>query len=242
MKPSVKHCKSISLMFPLYKDKRTVKRMIKKCLKILKKTGKKFEIVIVDDGCPENSGKIAEAIAKNNSKIKVFFHKKNLGYGAAIKTGLKKCRYECIYAIDGDCEFGVADNDLPRAIKKFSKNDLVITYRYKKRYKTTRIIISWVYNILLRILFKTKFKDISSGARLISKKLAKKVILTSNSPFIGAELSIKSKYAGYCVGEIGVHSYPRTFGTGSSVSMKNIILTIRDMVLLFIKLKFKKLF
>ena len=242
MKHSVKYSKSISLMFPLYKDKRTVKRMIKKCLKILKKTGKKFEIVIVDDGCPENSGKIAEAIAKNNSKIKVFFHKKNLGYGAAIKTGFKKCRYECIYAVDGDCEFGVADNDLPRAIKIFSKNDLVITYRYKKRYKTTRIIISWVYNILLRILFKTKFKDISSGARLISKKLAKKIILTSNSPFIGAELSIKSKYAGYRVGEIGIHSYPRTFGTGSSVSIKNIILTIRDMILLFVKLNLKKFF
>ena len=242
MKRKKKYSKSISLMFPLYKDKRTVKRMIKKCLKILKKTGKKFEIVIVDDGCPENSGKIAEAIAKNNSKIKVFFHKKNLGYGAAIKTGLKKCRYECIYVVDGDCEFGVADNDLPRAIKVFSKNDLVITYRYKKRYKTTRIIISWVYNVILRILFKTKFKDISSGARLISKKLAKKITLTSNSPFIGAELSIKSKYAGYQVGEIGIHSYPRTFGTGSSVSMKNIILTIRDMILLFIKLNLKKFF
>jgi glycosyltransferase involved in cell wall biosynthesis len=242
MKRKKKYSKSISLMFPLYKDKRTVKRMIKKCLKILKKTRTKFEIVIVDDGCPENSGKIAEVIAKNNSKIKVFFHKKNLGYGAAIKTGLKKCRYECIYVVDGDCEFGVADNDLPRAIKVFSKNDLVITYRYKKRYKTTRIIISWVYNVILRILFKTKFKDISSGARLISKKLAKKITLTSNSPFIGAELSIKSKYAGYQVGEIGIHSYPRTFGTGSSVSMKNIILTIRDMILLFIKLNLKKKF
>ena len=94
----------------------------------------------------------------------------------------------------------------------------------------------------MRKLFKTKFKDISSGARLLSKKIAKKITLTSNSPFIGAELSIKSKYAGYHVSEIGIHNYPSTFRAGSSVSMKNIILTIRDMIILFIKLNVKKIF
>ena len=242
MKSKIKNPKSISLMFPLYKDKRTVKLMILKTLKILKKTKKKFEIIIVDDGCPENSGKIAQKLSKKNSKIRIYFHKKNLGYGAAIKTGLKKCRYECIYVVDGDCEFGVTDGDLPKAIKAFSKSDLVITYRYKKKYKTTRIVISWIYNTILRVLFKTKFKDISSGARLVSKKVAKKITLTSNSPFIGAELSIKSKYAGYQVSEIGIHNYPSTFRAGSSVSMKNIIFTIRDMIFLFIRLNLKKIF
>ena len=50
--------KSISLVFPLYKDKRSVKKMILNSLKILKKIKKKYEIVIVDDGCPEKSGEI----------------------------------------------------------------------------------------------------------------------------------------------------------------------------------------
>jgi len=72
--------------------------------------------------------------------------------------------------------------------------------------------------------------------------LVRKVILTSNSPFIGAELAIKSKFAGYNVKEIGIHTYPRTFGSGSSVSLKNIILTIRDMLILFMKLNMKKIF
>ena len=240
MKYKIKNPKSISIMFPLYKDKRTVKSMILKSLKILKKTKKKFEIVIVDDGCPENSGKIAQKLSKNNPKIRVYFHKKNLGYGAAVKTGLKNCRHDCIFATDGDDEYDVGD--LPRMLKAFYKSDLVITYRYKKKYKTTRIIISWIYNIILRLLFKTNFRDISTGSRLISKKLVKKIKLTSNSPFIGAELAIKSKYAGFDVSEIGIHTYPRTFETGSSVSVKNIILTIRDMIILFIRLNLKKIF
>ena len=230
--------KSISLIFPLYKDERSVKKMILNSLKILKKVAKNYEIIAIDDGCPEKSGKIAEKYSKKNSKIRVFFHKKNLGYGAAIKTGLKKSKYQCIFVIDGDGEYDV--NDLPRLLKKYKYSDLIITYRYKKKYKTSRIIISWIYNILLRFLFNTSFKDISTGSRLINKKLFKKIKIDTNSPFLGAELAIKAKFFGYKVSEVGIHTYPRTFGTGSTISITNIIRTIRDMIILYFKLCLKK--
>ena len=63
-----------------------------------------------------------------------------------------------------------------------------------------------------------------------------RIKLKSNSPFVGAELAIKAGLAGYKVGEIGIHTYPRTFGTGSSVSFKNILLTLKDMFLLFVRI------
>lgn len=222
-------------MFPLYKDKRTVNKMISKSCKILNKLKIKSEIVIVDDGCPERSGIHAKEISKNLKDIKIIFHKKNLGYGAAIKTGFKNCKYDWIFQTDGDAEYDV--NDLLKLIKKSVDSDLVVTYRLKKKYKTSRIVISWIYNKILRILFHTKFKDISTGSRLIKKTLIKKINLISNSPFLGAELAIKSKYKGYRVSEVGIHTYPRTFGVGSSVSFKNILLTIKEMLKLFIKIK-----
>ena len=221
-------------MFPLYKDKNTVELMMKKSSNVLKKLKRKYEIIIVDDGCPENSGKLALKIAKKFSNIKIFFHKKNLGYGAALKTGLKKCKNDWIFMIDGDSEYDV--NDLSRLLKVSKNYDLVITYRYKKKYTTYRIIISWVYNAILRLIFNIKFRDISTGSRLVSKKLIRRIKLKSNSPFVGAELAIKTELSGYKVGEIGIHTYPRTFGSGSSVSLKNILLTIRDMLLLFFKI------
>lgn len=236
----MKEPNSISLIFPVYKDKYTVLRVIDKSLRILKKLKKKYEIIIIDDCCPERSGRLALLKTKKNKKIKVFFHKRNLGYGAAIRTGLKKSKYDCIYAVDGDGEFGISFNDLPKILKKYKENDLVITYRFKKRYKTTRIIISWVYNLILRILFNIKFKDISCGARLISKKILKHINLTTNSPFIGAELAIKSKYAGFKIAEVGIQSYPNSFRPGSSIVLKNIILTIRDILILFFKIYIMK--
>ena len=52
--------KSISLIFPLYRDKYTVKKVIDKSLKILKKLKIKYEIIIIDDYCPEKSGLVAK--------------------------------------------------------------------------------------------------------------------------------------------------------------------------------------
>lgn len=231
-----KKINSISIIFPVFKDRKTVKKMILKSTQVLKKTNiKKNEIIIVDDGCPQGSGEYANKISNKNKNIKVIFHKKNLGYGAAIKTGLKNCKSDWIFQTDGDAEYDVFD--LLKLIKKTSNSDLIITYRLKKKYNTSRIIISWIYNKILRILFHISFKDISTGSRLIKRSLLNKIILISNSPFIGAELAIKSKYGGYKVNEIGIHTYPRTFGTGSSVSLKNILLTIKEMLELFFKIK-----
>ena len=227
--------KSISLMFPLYKDKSTVKLMITKSSNVLRKLKRKYEIIIIDDGCPQNSGKLAREVAKKFTNIKIFSHKKNLGYGAALKTGLKKCKNDWIFMIDGDAEYDV--DDLFRLLRVSKNYDLVITYRYKKKYTTYRIIISWVYNAVLRLIFNIKFKDISSGSRLVSRKLIRHIKLKSNSPFVGAELAIKAKLAGYKVGEIGIHTFPRTFGTGASVSLKNILLTLKDMIVLFMRIK-----
>ena len=53
----------------------------------------------------------------------------------------------------------------------------------KKLKVKSEIIISWIYNVILRLLFHTPFRDISTGSRLIKKSLLKKINLISNSPF-----------------------------------------------------------
>ena len=71
--------KSISLIFPLYRDKYTVKKVIDKSLKILKKLKIKYEIIIIDDYCPEKSGLIALKYAKIIKELKVYSIKKIMG-------------------------------------------------------------------------------------------------------------------------------------------------------------------
>ena len=82
--------------------------------------------------------------------LELFFIK-NLGYGAALKTGIRNSKNQWIFQTDGDAEYDVYD--LLRLIKLTDSSDLIITYRYKKKYNTNRIIISWFYNAILRVFF-----------------------------------------------------------------------------------------
>ena len=230
-----KKINSVSIVIPLYKDKNTVTKMIKSSLKILRKSSKNYEVIAVDDGCPDKSGNVARKFTKKNKKVKVIIHKKNLGYGAAIKTGFKKSKYDCVFAIDGDGEYDV--NVLPQLLKKLENSDLVVTRRYKKQYNTWRSIVSWTYNFVLRLLFNIDYRDISSGSRLVRKELIKKINIDTDSPFLGAELTIKATSLGYKVNEYGIYYYPTDFRSGSSVSLKNIFMTIKDMLILYFKWK-----
>ena len=220
--------KDISLFFPVYKDEKTVESVAMKAVACLEEIAEKYEIIIVNDASPDRSGEIADLLAKNNPKIRVIHHIENKGYGAAFKAGIIASQYRYICMVDGDDEYDISD--LKKMALRMEYYPLVIGFRYKKLYSTKRVFISHIYNSILRLLFKIKFRDISTGIRFFDRKILSDVHLTSDSPFIGAELAIKAMLAGYPVGEIGIQTFPREFGTGSAVSFKNIILTIRDML------------
>ncbi|ABK43655.1 glycosyl transferase, family 2 [Magnetococcus marinus MC-1] len=218
----------ISLFFPVYKDEETIELMAHKALAMLGELERPYEIIIVNDGSPDRCGELADALAIKYPQIRVIHHPKNLGYGAAIRTGLKAAKHNWICMVDGDDQYDVFE--FLHLLKLINHYDLIITFRYKKIYSAWRIFISWVYNILLRILFRTPFRDISTGLRIVNRRILEDVELTSNSPFIGAELAIKSMLMGYPVGEVGIQTFPRNFGDGSATTWANILATIRDMV------------
>lgn len=218
---------NISLFFPVYNDEHTVRTITLKAIRILDEIAENYEIIIIDDGSPDNSGEIADALSKEFEWVKVIHHPENLGYGAAIKTGLQNVQYEYVCFTDGDDEYDISD------VKKFMKlkdyYDLIITFRYVRMYSTWRIFISRSYNTLLRFLFKTTYRDISTGLRMIRKSVISEIDLISTSPFIGAELTIKMMLKGYRIGELGIQTFPRVFGKGQSVSFANILKTIYDL-------------
>lgn len=219
---------SISLMFPIYNDEHTVRRVTEKSLEVLSSLTDDYEVVIVDDASPDRAGEIADELARDLAGlVRVVHHEKNLGYGAAVRTGLANSRNEWICLTDGDDEYDVYE--LYKLFRLREYYDLIITFRYVKLYSGRRQFISMVYNELLRLLFRTRYRDVSTGFRLVRRSLVGDLDLQSNSPFIGAELAIKTMLKGYRVGEVGIQTFPREFGRGASVSTRNILATIRDL-------------
>lgn len=220
---------SVSLFFPVYKDEATVRTVAERAHAMLLAYGLPFEIIIVDDGSPDRSGEIADELVRQYpDHIRVVHHKGNLGYGAAFRSGVAQSKYTWICMVDGDNEYDV--NDVRKMLELRPFYRLVIAFRYRKLYSTTRIFISYVYNRTLRTLFRTPFRDVSTGVRIFHRSVLEDIELKSDSPFVGAELAIKVMLRGYPVGEIGIQTFPRTFGRGSSTTARNIMLTIRDML------------
>lgn len=223
----MKIIKSLSIVFPVYNDSKTVEAMITKSLDIVQKHKFDYEIIIVDDCCPEKSGLIAKKFAKNNKNIKVFFNDKNLGYGATVRKALSLSTKDWVLQTDGDNQYDLFEFN--KMLKIVHNYDCIITFRYKKTYSSFRIVMSKVYNLCVRILFNVGFRDISTGLRLINRNCISNITLKSNSSFIGAEIAVKFKIEGYSVGEMGIKNYPRKFGRSSIVSLKSIISTIIEM-------------
>lgn len=229
---------SIAIFFPVYRDEGTVEAVAMKSLKVLSEIASKYKVIIVDDGSPDRSGAIADELAAKHPEIISVRHDKNLGYGVALKTGFKySLDYEWICFTDGDNQYDV--NELYHLSKLFHHYDLIVTFRYSKIYGTFRTFISYVYNLLIRFLFRSHLRDHNCGLKVIRSRVIKDMELISNSAFIGAEIIINSMVKGYPIGEAGIKTYPRTFGESSVMSVRHISSSIRDLFRVYKKI-FKK--
>lgn len=88
----------VSVIVPVYK----VEKYLPECIEsVLAQTFTDFELILVDDGSPDNSGKICDAYAARDSRIRVF-HKENGGVSSARNFGVKNARADYIAFLDSD--------------------------------------------------------------------------------------------------------------------------------------------
>ena len=89
---------TVSIIVPVYK----VEDYIRECIdSILAQTYPYFELILVDDGSPDNCGRICDDYAKGDNRIKVV-HKVNGGISSARNAGLEVAKGEWIMHVDGD--------------------------------------------------------------------------------------------------------------------------------------------
>ena len=226
---------SIAIFFPVYGDEGTVETVAMKSLAVLSTVASKYKVIIVDDGSPDKSGEIADRLAEKYPEIISIHHEKNLGYGAALQTGFKySLDYDWICFTDGDDQYDV--NELRHLSKLLHHYDLIVTFRYSKIYGTIRSFISFIYNFIIRMLFKSHLRDHNCGLKLIRSKVVKDIEIISDSAFIGAEIIINAMVKGYPIGEAGIKTYPRTFGQSSVMSIRHISNSIKDMFRVYKKI------
>lgn len=221
---------TISFFCPAYNDELNLPILIPKVFSLLKKVSSQFEIIIIDDASPDNSGVVADSLVKKYAPfVKAIHHKKNEGYGGAIQSGFKNaCHFEYVFYTDGDNQYDV--NELINMLSYIPEYDAVLGFRTNRSITLSRKIQSSVYNAVVRTLFHVDNPDVSCALRLIKRTFITKMRLHSSSAFIQSEIILKLNQQNAKIKKIPVKHYSRLHGKASGGKPKVIFDTIFDIL------------
>lgn len=181
----------ISVIIPCYNIEKYISKTIDS---ILNQKFNNFEIILVDDGSIDNTGKILDEYLKKDNRIRVI-HKKNEGVAIARNTGLLESNGEYIYFLDGDDYVSNSYfEDMSKIILKNNLEIIISPYYIEKNNK--KFLLSsnikeknYDKDFILKNLFTRKICKAAMGTSLIKKE-----IIVKNNIFFNEKLSYSEDY------------------------------------------------
>ena len=219
---------SISVFFPCYNEQENVGRTTENALMVLDKLKADFEVIIVDDGSSDDTGRIADQIARQDNRVKVVHHKRNLGYGAALQSGFKAATKELVFYTDGDGQFDISE--MPPLLELMEQYDIVSCYRLNRRDSTIRKLNGWCWTKLVCLLFRLQIHDIDCAFKLYKREIFDNIELSSTGALIDTEILARATRKGYSIAQKGVHHNPRTAGEQSGANLGVILRAFKELL------------
>jgi DNA-directed RNA polymerase subunit RPC12/RpoP len=128
--------------------------------------------------------------------------------------------------------------ELVKAVRIIRQADVVAAYRFDRTGEgPLRTAYSFGWNLIIKILFGLRVKDVNFSFKLVRRKIFEKVDLKSESSFIDAELLIRCQYCGYRILQMGVDYFPRSRGISTLSSFATIRKMVAEMFGLYPELK-----
>lgn len=224
---AAKRKESVSFFFPAYMDEKSIPILVKDFHNALEKTGRDFEIIIVEDHSPDDTGVVVDRLAKQYKRVRVIHHEKNMGYGGVLTKGFSSARKDLVGYTDGDAQFNV--KELPAFLEAIKDADMVLGYKTSRADGMSRRILSGGFRIILRFLFGMRFKDPNCGFKMLRTKFFPVIKPTSQSGFFVAELLYNAQKNNLDVKEIPVDHFKRPFGKSAFLGFGKIFKTLKDM-------------
>ncbi len=228
----------LSYFFPAHNEEANLAGLVEEALATLPALAETFEIIAVDDGSRDRTASIAESLAAQHPDVvRLVRHPVNLGYGAALRSGLAAARYDLIAFTDGDRQFRIADlGRLTERLHAPDAPDVVVGFRIKRADPIVRTLYARAYRLANRVFFGLRVTDVDCAAKVFRREALDGLRVESGGAFFSAELLIKLQAAGRNVAEIGVPHYPRTAGSATGARPRVVLRAIRDFWLLRLRL------
>jgi glycosyltransferase involved in cell wall biosynthesis len=222
---------SLSAFFPVHEEEENVVPMAEAVLAVLPEVAPVWELVIVDDGSRDATGRRADALAASRPGVRVVHHASNRGYGAAIRSGLGAARHEWVFYTDGDRQFD--PRQITRLVAELPRADVVVGWRAHRADHALRRLNTFAWNTLVGLLFGLRVRDVDCAFKLIPRRALEGLVLEAEGAMISTELLAHLRSRGMRIAEVAIDHFPRTSGTPSGADPRVVLRAFRELARLY---------
>jgi glycosyltransferase involved in cell wall biosynthesis len=203
----------LSVIVPVYNEAKTAGEILAK----INSLALDKEIIVVDDGSTDGTGRILRSI--NYPNLKVIHHSGNRGKGAAFLTGLANAAGEFVIIQDADLEYEPAD--FPALLERIRQGeaDFVLGARFLKGHQGLFIhrLGNKFLTALLNTLFKGRLNDYATCYKLARKSTFAELDLKETGFEIDVEIVCNAIKKNMRIAEVPVRYNPRTYKSGKKI-------------------------
>jgi glycosyltransferase involved in cell wall biosynthesis len=218
----------LSVVLPAYNEEPNVEAVVHQALDCLPRLAGEFEVIVVDDGSTDGTAAVVESLlAEHHPRVRLLRHERNQGYGAALRTGFSRVRFDYVFYTDADRQFDIAE--LEYLLPLLNEYDAVVGFRVYRYDSAPRLVASTIYNWLVRILFRVRVRDVDCSFKLFRREVIDKITIECPDFFVDTELVAKARKWNFRIVEKGVRHYARVAGE-TSVVPSDVPRTLRTIV------------
>lgn len=207
---------NVSVIMPVFNEKATVQQIIDRILKL----DFVSELIIVEDGSTDGTRQI---LMQNHlePRVKIFFHEKNLGKGAAINTGLKEAKAEIIAIQDSDLEYN--PEELRGLIEPITSGGASVVYgsRFSDIEASGMYFFNKLGNQLLtriaNLFFGCRLSDMETGYKVFKRAAIEGIEIKSRDFSVEPELTAKVLKRGFTICELPISYAGRGYRKGKKI-------------------------
>ena len=226
----------LSIIIPCYNESATVLEIVNKILNL--KYNIEKEVILVDDFSDDGTKEIIRKNFLNHKDIRVIFHDKNSGKGAAIKTAKKFISGDIIIIQDADLEYD--PNDYKKLIDPIINNETKVVYgsrvlnqnRYSARGFTSKLRVfgNHVLTVISNILNKQKLTDAHTCYKVFSREVFDKINLEENDFSFCPEATSKVSKLGYEIIEVPISYNGRDYKNGKKIKFSDAFKALKTLI------------
>lgn len=216
----------ISVIIPAYNEKKTIEEVIKRVQNV--ELGLEKEIIVVDDGSQDGTHQTLERLSQPH--LKVIFHAKNKGKGAALQSGLAQAEGDIVIIQDADLEYD--PRDYPKLLQPILEGRADAVYGSRFLGGPHRVLFFWNYignkflTTLSNMLSNLNLTDMETCYKVIKKEILDKMTLKSKRFGIEPEITMKLAKLKCRIYEVPISYWGRDYTEGKKIGWKDALAAI----------------